>query len=216
MAVANGGDPFAVDYHHEGRGLADWFHIAVARLGEDGIAITFADIADRKRTEADAVRRTADLEAARDRTERQAAELAAQTEQLDVARRAAEQANVAKGNFLANMSHEIRTPMAAILGYADLMLDPTRAAAAWRADLQSIRRNGQHLLEVINDVLDLSKIEAGGMAVERIPADLARLAADAVSITRPRAIEHGLDLRLAFTTPVPRSGLTDPLRLRRS
>ena len=212
--VATGGQPFAIEHHHGDRGLAAWFHVAACRLGDGGVAITFADISDRKRAEADAVRYTVDLEAARDRTERQAAELAVKGEQLDVALHAAEQASVAKGNFLANMSHEIRTPMAAILGYADLMLDPTRPAGAWRNDLQSIRRNGQHLLEIINDVLDLSKIEAGGMATERIPADLTRLAADAVSITRPRAIEHGLVLRLDFATPVPRGGVTDPLRLR--
>ena len=112
------------------------------------------------------------------------------------------------------MSHEIRTPMAAILGYSDLMLDPARGDAQRQGDLQSIRRNGQHLLSVINDVLDLSKIEAGGMTVERIETDLPRLAAEAVSMSRPAAIEHGLALRLAFDGPVPRAGLTDPLRLR--
>ena len=127
---------------------------------------------------------------------------------------AAEAANAAKSEFLANMSHEIRTPMAAILGYADLLLDPTRGKGAARNDLQSIRRNGQHLLQVINDVLDLSKIEAGGMSVERIPTGLARLAAEAVSMTRPSAIEKGLSLSLVFATPMPRACLTDPLRLR--
>jgi signal transduction histidine kinase/CheY-like chemotaxis protein/HPt (histidine-containing phosphotransfer) domain-containing protein len=129
-------------------------------------------------------------------------------------RDAAEGANRSKSEFLANMSHEIRTPMAAIIGYADLMLDPTRGDAQRQGDIQSIRRNGQHLLSVINDVLDLSKIEAGGMTVERIETDLPRLAAEAVSMTRPGAIEKGLTLRLAFDTPVPRFGLTDPLRLR--
>ncbi len=211
--VVTTGRPLEVEHHRLARGRDDWFQVAVVRLG-DGVAITFADIADRKRAEADRVRHTADLEAARDRMERQAYELATKGEQLDHALKAAEQAAVAKGNFLANMSHEIRTPMAAILGYADLMLDPTRASGAWRTDLQCIRRNGRHLLEVINDVLDFSKIEAGGMAVERIDTDLARLAADAVSMTRPRAIEHGLSLTLAFDTPVPRAGVTDPLRLR--
>ncbi len=211
--VVTTGRPFAVEHRCCRPGSADWFHVAAHRMG-DGCAVTFADISDRKRAEADAVRHTADLEAARDAMERQAHELAVKGDQLDAALRAAEQASVAKGNFLANMSHEIRTPMAAILGYADLMLDPTRPRGAWRSDLQSIRRNGQHLLEVINDVLDLSKIEAGGMAVERIEADLTQLAADAVSMTRPRAIEQGLTLRLDFATPVPRAGLTDPLRLR--
>jgi PAS domain S-box-containing protein len=135
-------------------------------------------------------------------------------DELAKVKAAAEAANAAKTEFLANMSHEIRTPMAAILGYADLMLDPSRGRAAQQKDIQSIRRNGQHLLSVINDVLDLSKIEAGGMTVERIPADLARLAAEAVSMMRPTAIEHGLTLDLRFATPVPKTALTDPLRLR--
>jgi CheY-like chemotaxis protein/HPt (histidine-containing phosphotransfer) domain-containing protein len=112
------------------------------------------------------------------------------------------------------MSHEIRTPMAAIIGYADLMLDPNQGPSGYQNGLHGIRRNGQHLLEVINDVLDLSKIEAGGMTVERISTELPRLAAEATSITRPKALEKGLTLSLEFSTPVPRTGLTDPLRLR--
>jgi signal transduction histidine kinase/DNA-binding response OmpR family regulator len=145
---------------------------------------------------------------------RQAQELASKGAQLESTLQAADAANVAKSNFLANMSHEIRTPIAAILGYSDLMLDPARGASAHLNDLQAIRRNGQHLLEVINDVLDLSKIEAGGMTVERIPTDLPRIAAEAVSLTRPKAIEKGLDLNLRFDTPLPQIGMTDPLRLR--
>ena len=144
----------------------------------------------------------------------QADELAHRQDQLEATRVVAEAANIAKGNFLANMSHEIRTPIAAILGYSDLMLDPSRGASAHHNDLQAIRRNGQHLLEVINDVLDLSKIEAGGMTVELIPSDLPRVAAEAVSLTRPKALEKGIDLSLQFITPLPQLGLTDPLRLR--
>jgi PAS domain S-box-containing protein len=211
--VANTGRPYVGELRYDHEGLATWFHVVAVQLG-DGCAITFVDISNKKRAEDDAVRYTTDLEQARDRTARQAAELRAKGAELDVARQAAEAANRAKGEFLANMSHEIRTPMAAILGYADLMLDPTRDLRSRQNDLQSIRRNGQHLLEVINDVLDLSKIEAGGMTVERILADLPRLAAEAVSMTRPSAIEKVLTLRLEFASPVPRVGLTDPLRLR--
>jgi PAS domain S-box-containing protein len=147
----------------------------------------------------------------RDITARRAVE-----QELARVKAAAEAASRAKSEFLANMSHEIRTPMAAILGYADLMLDPTRPQRVRQADIQSIRRNGQHLLQVINDVLDLSKIEAGGMTVERIPGHLCRLTAEAVSMTRPSAIEKGLTLRLEFAGPIPCDGLTDPLRLRQA
>ena len=204
--------PFDGEMYYDHDGLSAWLQLVVVPLA-DGIAVTIADVSVRKRAEADALRFTSELEVAR-ATQQLAAELQVRGEELDVARRAAEQASLAKGQFLANMSHEIRTPIAAIIGYADLLLDPTRPAASRTNDLQSIRRNGRHLLGIINDVLDLSKVEAGGMTVERIETDLPRLAAEAASITRPKAIERGLALRIRFDTPLPRIGLTDPLRLR--
>ncbi len=127
---------------------------------------------------------------------------------------AAEDANRAKSEFLANMSHEIRTPMTAILGFSDMMLQPHQDPID-RADcVQTVRRNALHLLELINDILDLSKIEAGKMAVERISCDVALLLSDLISLMRPRALEKRLAFNVRFDSPMPHCIKTDPTRLR--
>jgi signal transduction histidine kinase/DNA-binding response OmpR family regulator len=135
------------------------------------------------------------------------------TELLDAKTRA-EAASAAKSAFLANMSHEIRTPMTAIVGYADTMLEPQQTLSDRQDALQTIRRNGHHLLELINDILDISKIEAGKMTVEIVPADLPGVLSDLLSLMRPRALDKGLDFRLEVEGAVPRTIPTDPLRLR--
>ena len=213
VCVATTGVPFEGELFYEHDGLNAWYRTTAVRLG-DGVAVTFADVTDRKAAESELRRYTSELESARDAMQKQTLELEHKSCELEEARVASEQANIAKGSFLANMSHEIRTPMAAILGYADLMLDPNQGQSARQSGLNAIRRNGQHLLELISDVLDLSKIEAGRMTAESIDTDLHRLAAEVVSMMRPKAIERGLRLEMEFAGPVPRVARTDPLRLR--
>jgi PAS domain S-box-containing protein len=131
---------------------------------------------------------------------------------LRQAKDAAEAANRAKSEFLANMSHEIRTPMTAMVGFADMMLDPGQTESDRVDGLQTIRRNARHLQGLIDGILDLSKIEAGRMTVERIATDLVPLLSDVMSIMRPWAADKGVELRLRFEGDVPRHVVTDPVR----
>jgi PAS domain S-box-containing protein len=134
--------------------------------------------------------------------------------ELRRAREAAEAATSAKSEFLANMSHEIRTPMTAILGYADLLLDPEASASDRVSHVLTIRRNSEHLLGIINDILDLSKIEAGKMTVESIACSPARIVAEVASLMRVRAHEKNLEFVVTFETAIPERIVSDPMRLR--
>jgi signal transduction histidine kinase/CheY-like chemotaxis protein len=156
------------------------------------------------------------LEGARRRVEDQAAELRRKTVQLRKARLAAELASRAKSHFLANMSHEIRTPMTAILGFADLLLEEQSPKQLFdhREALDTIKRNGCHLLELINDVLDVSKIEANRMTTEQIVCSPARIVSDVVELMGSKAIEKHLKLRCEYLTPIPETVVSDPTRLK--
>ncbi|HYE21781.1 MAG TPA: ATP-binding protein [Tepidisphaeraceae bacterium] len=135
-------------------------------------------------------------------------------EQHEKAKQEAEAANAAKSAFIANTSHEIRTPMNAILGYADMLLDPAATPDDRRHCVKVIRRNGEHLLAIINDILDISKIEAAKMTAERIPCDLPQLVADVIGLVKPKAVEKGLRFRVTFDEVIPRTVTTDPVRAR--
>lgn len=124
------------------------------------------------------------------------------------------EANRVKGEFIANMSHEIRTPMTAIMGYADLLLDAKVTAEERRSHIQTIRRNGDHLLSILNDVLDISKIEAGKMTFEAVPCSPASIIVDVASMMRVRAKEKGLSLDVQYATAIPETIESDPTRLR--
>jgi signal transduction histidine kinase/CheY-like chemotaxis protein len=135
-------------------------------------------------------------------------------EQLKLAKEAAEAANRFKSAFFANISHEIRTPLTAINGFAELLLNSNRSDEQRLADARVIRRNGEHLLTLINDILDLSKIEAGRMSVDRILCSPSAIIGEVCSMLRHRADEKGLALAVNFDGPIPKLIRTDPTRLR--
>jgi signal transduction histidine kinase/ActR/RegA family two-component response regulator len=136
---------------------------------------------------------------------------------LQIARNQADAANRAKSEFLANMSHEIRTPLTAILGFADVLREDVKLDVAPQQLLQNvdtITTAGQHLLAIINDILDLSKIEADKTTVEHIETPLIEVLCEVERLLRPRAIGKGLSLNAKLSTPIPDRILCDPTRLR--
>ena len=127
------------------------------------------------------------------------------------------QSDSAKTEFLANMSHEIRTPMTAILGYADLLLEEgdIQKAPENRVEIiQTIRRNGEHLLNVINDILDLSKVEAGKFTFEQIACSPHEILQEVNELMKVRADSKNLDWTVSIEGALPSIIQTDPTRLR--
>jgi CheY-like chemotaxis protein/nitrogen-specific signal transduction histidine kinase/HPt (histidine-containing phosphotransfer) domain-containing protein len=135
-------------------------------------------------------------------------------QELVEAKQKAEAAMHAKSQFLANMSHEMRTPLTAIMGFAEaLMQDATRSQQE-RHCLEVIVNNGNHLFEVINDILDLSKLDAGAMAIDETTFELVRMMEEVRSMFAPRIAEKALSFSMHYEWPLPRWIKTDALRLK--
>jgi signal transduction histidine kinase/CheY-like chemotaxis protein/HPt (histidine-containing phosphotransfer) domain-containing protein len=133
---------------------------------------------------------------------------------LEQARHDAEQASLAKSEFLANMSHEIRTPLNSIVGYAELLSRPGRDQSDSQLWTRHLRRSSSHLLSLLNDILDLSKIEAGKMRVRMERHSLVEILRDVALLMRPQATEKLLSLDVEIVGEVPEKIETDAVRLR--
>lgn len=148
----------------------------------------------------------------------QAAEgdLAAKAIELRKAINDADRASAEKSNFLASMSHEIRTPMTSIVGYADLLTRPDRTSEEKHEWAMQVRRNADHLLGLVNDVLDLSKIEAGELTPEITPCEFNVLISDVYALMRPHAAKKDLLFEVDIQGSLPLIIHTDPVRLRQT
>lgn len=164
------------------------------------IASTLAGIIERQRTEE-----------ALSESRKQLEELVVQ---LKEARNQAVSANKTKSMFLANMSHEIRTPLTAILGFADALLDDGLADPSQHSSVEIILSNGKHLLTLVNDILDLSKIEANKLEVEKIAMAPAQLIRDVELLMNNVAMAKGLQFEIVYDFPLPQLIHSDPTRLK--
>ena len=181
-----------------------WMLVKKRRTREGGVATVFSDITELKRGERELIDRGAalrytvdELEMVQSRLEDQGHEIVVMAEGLDEARLEAESANRAKSSFLAVMSHELRTPLNAIIGFSELIRDETFGPVGndrYLDYINDINQSGAHLLELINDVLDLSKIDAGRLEMQKDLVDVARVTQGSLDMVRERAENRGLTL----------------------
>ncbi len=155
-----------------------------------------------------------ELEVRTDKLEQARSELEVQAASLRQASLDAEAASRAKSEFLANMSHEIRTPMTAVLGYTDVLMEESWGRPGSIKLIEVIKRNGNYLLDLINDILDLSKIESGSLNIEKIPFSLIEKLQEVQSLMQVRAELQEISFKLTFAGKIPKQIQSDPTRLK--
>ena len=142
------------------------------------------------------------------------AEVEVRTEQLNIARLEAEHANTAKSQFLANMSHEIRTPLTTVLGYADAILNGDIAQKDAIKAVSSIQKSGNHLLLLINDLLDLSKIEAEQVELKQAEFEVALLVSELIEYGESRAAANNISFQCLVVYPISKTYVSDVTRIK--
>lgn len=177
---------------HDGR----WLQLSERFTSEGGSVVTAADITAIKRQEAERRRAADDLRATVDQLESSQEKLSLLARKYEVAMTRAEAANQAKSEFLANMSHELRTPLNAINGFSEIMASELFGPLneKYKGYAADILKSGQHLLSLINDILDMAKIEAGKMTLHYEPVSLREVCEDAVRLMRGKVQEAGLKI----------------------
>jgi signal transduction histidine kinase/DNA-binding response OmpR family regulator len=158
--------------------------------------------------------RTSALQDSNVRLVRQIEETRKTEEALRLANEEAQQANRAKSEFLSNMSHELRTPLHGVLGYAQILQRDAATSPAQRENLEAIERCGQHLLTLINDILDMTRIEVGQMKLDIQATDLQQLLEDVRMIVAQRADSKGLQLHVSLAPSLPSAVYTDAVKLK--
>jgi two-component system, cell cycle sensor histidine kinase PleC len=173
-----------------------WLQLSERFTSEGGSVVTAADITAIKRQEAERRRAADDLRATVDQLESSQEKLSLLARKYEVAMTRAEAANQAKSEFLANMSHELRTPLNAINGFSEIMASELFGPLneKYKGYAGDILKSGQHLLSLINDVLDMAKIEAGKMTLHYEPVSLREVCEDAVRLMRGKVQEAGLKI----------------------
>lgn len=141
-------------------------------------------------------------------------ELEEKNKELEAAWFEAANATRAKSKFLANMSHEIRTPLTSIIGFAETLSEPNQAREDLAHAAESIKRSGNHLHQIINDVLDISKIEAGQIELETMPVSPTAVVSEVASMMKAKVQQKGITFRANYYFPLPKTIIADPTRLR--
>ena len=175
-------------------------------LSGGGFIATYTDITDRKRAEESLQTATAELELAGSAHEMQGQKMAAMLEELSIAKQHLGAANRAKSEFLATMSHELRTPLNAIIGFSEILGTETFGPIGnvkYRDYARDIHESGQHLLDLINDILDISKVESGMEELYEENVDISVVADSVLRLVRQRAQKHGVKLELELSDESP-------------